>query len=145
MRIPVISRVAVALGLAEPEPERERAPRTREESRRRARRAARTIGIAGGAAGLLVAVGIGVFPTRMWLDQRAATAEAEQRLSVLREQNEVFEARLERLDSDEEIERLAREQYNLVLPGEEAYAILPPPLPALAPLELWPFGELIGE
>lgn len=31
------------------------------------------------------------------------------------------------MHTDAEIERLAREQYNLVRPGEEAYAILPGP------------------
>jgi cell division protein FtsB len=113
--------------------------------RRRAGRAARSLALAGAGALVLVALLLGVFPTRTWLDQRAAIAEAEQRLAVLRDQNEAFEERLARLDSDEEIERLAREQYNLVMPGEEAYAILPAPLPALEPLEIWPFGRLIGD
>ena len=73
---------------------------------------------------------VGVFPTRTWLAQRAATSGAEEQLAVLREQNAALEERARLLHSDAEIERLAREQYNLVRPGEEAYAVLPPPEPA---------------
>jgi len=67
-----------------------------------------------------------VFPTRTFLAQRAATNSAEEKLRVLGEENELLEARIARLHSDEELERIAREQYHLVRPGEEAYAVLPP-------------------
>jgi cell division protein FtsB len=108
----------------------------------RLRRVGRALGMAGGGVVVLGALGIGLFPTQTFLDQRAATAEAQERLSVLRAQNEAFEERLERLGSNDEIERLAREQYNLVFPGEEAYAVLPAPLPELDLPAVWPFGEL---
>ena len=75
----------------------------------------------------------GVFPTRTWLAQRSATEGAEEQLAVLREQNDVLEERVALLHRDTEIERLAREQYNLVRPGEEAYAVLPPPASDLPP------------
>jgi cell division protein FtsB len=68
-----------------------------------------------------------VFPTRTFLAQRASISHAEKQLEVLGEQNDDLEARAKELASDKEIERLAREQYNLVKPGEEAYAVLPPP------------------
>jgi cell division protein FtsB len=78
-----------------------------------------------------------VFPTRTFLSQRAATASAQERLSVLREQSEALEDRAELLQDDEEVERKAREEYNLVMPGEEAYAMLPsaapPPTAPVAP------------
>ena len=99
--------------------------------------------MAGGGAAVLGALAVGLFPTQTFLDQRSATAEAEQRLAVLRAQNEAFEARLERLGTEDEIERLAREQYNLVYPGEEAYAVLPAPLPPLDLPDVWPFGPLL--
>lgn len=105
-------------------------------------RVARRLGAAGVAIGLAAVIAIGVFPTRTWLDQRARTSDAEQRLEVLRDQNAALEARAQRLQSDEEIERLAREQFNLVLPGEEAYVVLPPPLPPVDLPDLWPFGAL---
>ena len=109
----------------------------------RLRRVGRFLGLAGGGAAVVGALAIGLFPTSTFLDQRAATAEAEERLAVLEAQNEAFEARIERLTSDEEIERLAREQYNLAYPGEEAYAVLPAPLPPLDLPEVWPFGPLL--
>ena len=70
-----------------------------------------------------------VFPTRTYLAQRAATRDANERIEVLREESAALEERVAELQSDEEIERLAREHYGLVRPGEEAYAILPPSAP----------------
>ena len=90
----------------------------------------------------MLALGLGVFPTRSFLDQRADVSDAERRLAVLREQNEALADQLERLSTPEEVERLAREEYNLVRPGEEAYSVLPAPLPALELPQVWPFGPL---
>jgi len=70
---------------------------------------------------------LAVFPTRTYLSQRRDLANTERRLAVLTRQNQELAGRVGRLNTDAEIERLAREQYNLVRPGEEAYAILPPP------------------
>jgi hypothetical protein len=107
------------------------------------RRLARTLGVAGGGACVVAALAVFVFPTRAFLDQRAATNDTQARIDALAEQNEVMEERIARLDDPEEIERLAREQYNLVLPGEEAYAVLPAPLPPLELPTIWPFGSLL--
>ena len=74
-----------------------------------------------------------VFPTRTYLAQRASISRAQEQLSVLEEQNAALEEKAAQLRDDAEIERLAREQYNLVKPGEEAYAVLPPPSKAGAP------------
>ena len=68
-----------------------------------------------------------VFPTRTWLQQRDDIDAAEKRLEVLDEQNRKLSARVNELQTDAEVERIAREQYQLVRPGEEAYAILPAP------------------
>ncbi len=89
--------------------------------------------------GSLLAVSIlflAVFPTRTYLSQREAIRVAHERLAVLTEQSEALEERARLLQTDEEIERIAREQYNLVMPGEEAYALLPAPapLPPVAPV-----------
>jgi cell division protein FtsB len=70
---------------------------------------------------------VGVFPTRTYLAQRAATGAAEEQLEVLRAESEALEERVRALQDADEVERLAREEYNLVRPGEEAYGILPPP------------------
>jgi cell division protein FtsB len=69
---------------------------------------------------------VAVFPTRAWVSQQRSIGDAEEQLDVLEEQNGLLEERIASLHDDEEIERLAREQYNLVRPGEEAYAVLPP-------------------
>ncbi|MEX2293569.1 MAG: septum formation initiator family protein [Acidimicrobiales bacterium] len=109
----------------------------------RARRIGRFLGVAGGGAVVLSALAIGLLPTQTFLTQRGDTADAQQRLEVLREQNASFEKRIKGLESDEEIERLAREQYNLAYPGEEPYAVLPAPLPSLVLPAVWPFGDLL--
>lgn len=79
---------------------------------------------------------IGVFPTRTYIQQRRDLAAAEERLEVLAESNSELATRVDELHSDEAIERLAREQYNLVRPGEEAFAILPGPQAVPPPSEL---------
>jgi cell division protein FtsB len=79
---------------------------------------------------VIVAVGVlfvAVFPTRTWLAQRQELAATERKVAVLSTQNAEMAARVKRLNTDAEIERLARQDYNLVLPGEEALAILPSP------------------
>lgn len=112
--------------------------------RSRRRRIGRLVGVVGGSVAVLAALGIGVFPSRAFVDQRAEVREAEHRLDVLHEQNEQMADRLEELNTPAAIERLAREQYNLVRPGEEAYSVLPAPLPALELPDIWPFGPLGG-
>ena len=86
------------------------------------------------AAGVLVAFLLagGVFPTRTYLHQRDDIAAEETKLAVLTAENQKLAAKVDRLATDAEIERIAREQYNLVRPGEEAYAILPGPADAEA-------------
>jgi cell division protein FtsB len=78
-----------------------------------------------GALVVVLVLVLGVLPTRTFLAQRSATRSAEERLAVLSEQNAALEQRAGELRDDAEIERLARERYNLVMPGEEAYALLP--------------------
>jgi cell division protein FtsB len=90
----------------------------------RLRRAAWPVLASVAVVGVLFA---GVFPTRTYLAQRASISHAEKQIEVLGKQNDELEARAEKLRTDAEIERLARENYNLVKPGEEAYALLPPP------------------
>lgn len=74
-----------------------------------------------------------VFPTRALLAQRQATKATEHQLAELRDENNALEAQIGALNTDAEIERIAREQYNLVRPGEEALAVLPPPPPSELP------------
>ncbi len=96
---------------------------------RRGRRVGRALWPVLATLAMVVVLFTAVFPTRTFLAQRSATAAAHQRLEVLSEQNAELEARTSELQGDAEIERLAREQYILVKPGEEAYAMLPAPSP----------------
>ncbi len=93
------------------------------------RRAPRAWLVVGGVlvVGLLL---VAVFPTRTYLSQRQALAATDRRLEVLTSQNRELAERVRLLNTDDEIERLAREQYSLVRPGEEAFVILPAPAPA---------------
>jgi cell division protein FtsB len=76
-------------------------------------------------ATVLAGLARAVFPIQDLLAQRRATAGLEAELATLRADNDALDARIAALRTDAEIERLAREQYNLVYPGEESYAILP--------------------
>ncbi len=79
-------------------------------------------------------------PARTWFDQRQEISAARERNTVLEEQSRHLRARVEQLGSAAEVEQIAREEYGLVRPGEEAYGILPapgspPPPPLLSPPE----------
>lgn len=70
----------------------------------------------------------GVFPVRTWIDQRAATDRARERLEVFERENELLASEKRDLSTDERIEEEAREM-GFVLPGEESYGIYPAPDP----------------
>ncbi|HWH35493.1 MAG TPA: cell division protein FtsL [Acidimicrobiales bacterium] len=70
---------------------------------------------------------VAVFPTRTLLAQRASLNRVEEQLEVLDEQNRRLEERARRLGDDAEIERLAREEYHLIRPGEESFVVIPDP------------------
>ncbi|MDP9072564.1 MAG: septum formation initiator family protein [Actinomycetota bacterium] len=71
-----------------------------------------------------------VLPGRTYLAQRQSLASAQTRVKVLTDANARLAQSAARLQTDAEIERLARQQYGLVKPGEQAYAILPSPAPS---------------
>ncbi len=81
-----------------------------------------------------------VFPTRSYLAQRASVHQAQQRLTAIDRENHRLARDARRLTTPAEVERLAREQYGLVRPGEKAYAILPAPVPPIGLPEVWPFA-----
>jgi cell division protein FtsB len=86
--------------------------------------------------GFVVFIGIlfgAVYPTRTYLAQQRDLKAAEEKLALFREQNGHLEAEAKRLESDAEIERIARARFNLVKPGEEAYAIVQVPAPPGSP------------
>jgi cell division protein FtsB len=80
------------------------------------------------AVSLVVVVGllfVVVFPVQAWLDQRSGIARDEHQLRELRTARERLEGRVHQLADAAEIERLARERYGMVRPGEQPYAVAP--------------------
>jgi hypothetical protein len=81
---------------------------------------------------LLAAVAAGgivflfVLPGREWLGQDRGISRAEHRLSVLSQENAALSKRARQLESNPYIEQIARQEYGLVMPGEQAYGVLPP-------------------
>jgi cell division protein FtsB len=81
---------------------------------------------------LLIAVTVGglvflfVLPGRTWLQQRSAMAAAQHRLQVLDKENAALTKRAQQLQNPSYLEQIARQQYGLVMPGEQAYGILLP-------------------
>jgi cell division protein FtsB len=89
---------------------------------------------------LLVAVLLfAVFPTRTWLAQRKETSAAQQELQELQAKRATTSAMKKKLTTDEYIEQQAKEQLNMVNPGEEAYNILPAATDPIGLPEGWPF------
>lgn len=85
---------------------------------------------------LLVAVGFvatGVLPVQQYLERGNQVAVAQQRLDELVEQNRVLEEDAQALLTDQEIERVAREQYGFVRPGEVGYTVIAPDMPDETP------------
>lgn len=79
---------------------------------------------------LIVALGglvfLFVLPGRTWLQQRSAMSVAQHRLQVLDSENQALAKRAAQLQSPPYVERIARDQYGLVLPNEKAYGLIPP-------------------
>jgi cell division protein FtsB len=67
-----------------------------------------------------------VFPTRSYLAQQRQVRDARHSVQVLRAQNAKLEREAQRLQTPNEIEKLARSQFNMVFEGEEAYNVVPP-------------------
>lgn len=87
------------------------------------------------ALSLLVVVGLVAAPVSTYLRQREQTGAAEAELDDLEAEVARLDARLQELRTDEEVERIARQHYDLVFPGEESYRILPAPEPGAPPAE----------
>jgi cell division protein FtsB len=96
------------------------------------------------AISLVVVAYLVVVPARNYWTQRADTAEADGSLDALQAEIDELEARSTELEDPEEVERLAREEYHYVYPGEEAFVVLPAALPPLPIPAGWPFDALRG-
>lgn len=64
-----------------------------------------------------------VYPIRGYYTQKSIEQQERDRLEVLKKANEKILKERRDLSTDAEIERIAREQYHLIKPGEEAYIV----------------------
>ena len=126
---------------AKPEPKREatakapprparssrssRSPRSPRSPRSRGRHSTLVLLLLGLA--LVAALFAFVYPTRTFLHQRRELNGAERQLQVLHDTTKSLQHDSERLQSDAEVERRAREDYGLVRPGETPYVLVPSP------------------
>ena len=94
------------------------------------------------ALAAVVVLFVAVYPTQALLDQQDESKETAAELRAVEEENLQLEQRVAELQTDAAIEQLARDEYGLVYPGEEAYAILPGDGPTYP--RLWPFTQLAG-
>ena len=68
-----------------------------------------------------------VVPYRQILDSQRQVSSARAQLAALEVDNELLAADIAALETDEEVEKLAREKLGYVRPGETAYVVLGPP------------------
>ncbi len=102
-------------------------PRARSAPDRKAPRGAgRSRLILLGAVAVSAVVLFAWFPAGSLLSQRSNLSEAEAQLATLHQQDAALAQEKKNLSDSGEIGRIAREQYQLVGPGQQAYEVLPP-------------------
>jgi cell division protein FtsB len=106
--------------------------------RPRRRRARGVLWLAGGLAVVGGVASLLIVPTRAWLNQKQSFEDSKRKLEAVQTENAVLEARIAALQTPEEIERIARDRYNLVRAGDQVLAVLPNPAPEPLPA-VWPF------
>ena len=67
-----------------------------------------------------------VFPTRSYLGQQRQVRDARHSVEVLKAENAELAREARLLKTPVEIERLARVQFNMVFPGEQAFNVVTP-------------------
>jgi cell division protein FtsB len=94
--------------------------------RNRSREVRRTRFMLLGALVLSAGILIAWFPAGALYQQRASLAGSQAQLAQLHSQDTALTQERKELSSNAEISRIAREQYQLVNPGQDAFEILPP-------------------
>ena len=82
-------------------------------------------------AGLSITLA-GIFPFRQMIAQERQVDQTQARLDSLLDENDRLEETVTALQAPPEIERLAREEYGFVRPGETGYIVEGPPQPVRA-------------
>jgi cell division protein FtsB len=82
------------------------------------------------AFGTIVLIGalfVFVFPTRALLSQRSTISETQQQVNLLHRENAALGKQAQQLQSGTAVDRIARERYDMVRPGEQAWVVVPAP------------------
>jgi cell division protein FtsB len=120
--------VADREGTAKAKNRQERRPPTRNPAATETRHRRRVlVRVLLGAMAAIALLFVFVFPARTLLAQRQQTEQERNELELLNEHSRKLEEESRRLQSDAEVERMAREQYGFVYPGEHPYVVVPPP------------------
>jgi cell division protein FtsB len=82
-----------------------------------------------------------IVPTKSYLNQRKQYNESLRKLEAVQAANARLDSQIEALQTDAEVERIARARYNLVRNGDQIIAVLPAPAPNPLPNE-WPYTLL---
>jgi cell division protein FtsB len=82
-----------------------------------------------------------IVPTKSYLNQRKQYNENLRKLEAVQAANARLDGQIEALQTDAEVERIARARYNLVRNGDQIIAVLPAPAPNPLPNE-WPYTLL---
>jgi cell division protein FtsL len=80
----------------------------------------------GGAITLSVLALVAWFPASALFDQHQQLSSASAQLNELQRQDRALQAERVALTSPAEVARIARQQYQLIVPGSRAFAVLPP-------------------
>jgi cell division protein FtsB len=94
--------------------------------RRRSRDGRRTRLLLVGATVLSGAILAAWFPASALYHQRASLAQANGQLSQMHQEDAALKQEAKNLSESAEVDRIARQQYQLVSPGQEAFEVLPP-------------------
>lgn len=85
---------------------------------------------------------VGVFPTQTYLGQKDEADQLRAELSEVEARNARLQAEVEALSDPAQLELLARRDFGLVFPGEEAYAIVPDAGGEVPVPDAYPFTRL---
>ena len=84
---------------------------------------------------------LGVIPVQEWFEVRDTRDELLVELAKVEELNKSYRVSIDALNTDEEIERIARSEYNLIKPHEEAYYVVPLSAEDVKIPGIWPFNK----
>ncbi|MGZ4209977.1 MAG: FtsB family cell division protein [Actinomycetota bacterium] len=98
-----------------------------------------------GAILALLLVGVlfsSVYPIKRYFAVRTSIAQLQREDRSLDQRQQELEQRRVQLQTDAEIERIAREDLGMVRPGEVAFAVVQPSVPPSTPARVAPAGLL---